>query len=181
MTGLTPLLPKKLVGYFYPKRSHYFILVIECKFKEYEIKNDKSLYDPCLECCSDNDWVQKRNRSECRNLVPVSSESQKILRQIKAFKTDLKSSLKDGEDMTVDSAIWYMTATLNESFARIDSTKKNLFEDSSFVIIPITNMKTITEEHLNKAYNEMVEDLRVYLFHITAVFIHLDYNFTHTI
>lgn len=99
---------------------------------------------------------------EPRTIIPVSNQSQKILRLIKNFKNDMHSSLKSGEEMTIDSAIWYLTATLNESFARIDSTKKNMFEDSSFIAVPLTPQGTVSMENIDLAYNEMVQDLRDY-------------------
>ncbi len=94
----------------------------------------------------------------------ISSQSQKILHLIKDFKNSMHSSLKSSDEMTIDSTIWYLTATLNETYARTDSTKKIIYEDSSFVTLPVTTEGTVTMENINIAYSLMVEHLREFYY-----------------
>lgn len=103
---------------------------------------------------------KKATSPETKKSIAVSSQSQKILNLIKGFKKNMHSTLKSGDEMTIDSTIWYLAATLNETYARTDSTKKIIYEDSSFVTLAITPEGTVTMENINTAYSEMVQHLR---------------------
>ncbi len=103
---------------------------------------------------------KKETNLETQKSLIVSTQNQKILNLIKGFKKNMHSSLKSGDEMTIDSTIWYMAATLNESYARTDTTKKIIYEDSSFVTLALTPKGTVTMENINTAYSEMVQYLR---------------------
>jgi hypothetical protein len=103
---------------------------------------------------------KKTTSPEPNKNFATSSQNQKILNLIKDFKKTMHSSLKSGDEMTIDSTVWYLTATLNETYARTDSTKKIIYEDSAFVALPITPDGTVTMENINTAYSQMVERVR---------------------
>ena len=94
-----------------------------------------------------------------QNKTTLSALDFKINRMIKGFKTNMKSHLKDGEEISIDSVIWYIEASLNETYARADNSKEQIWMDSSFVTISLTGNNTVLLSSINDAYTELVSDL----------------------
>lgn len=89
---------------------------------------------------------------------PTASDY-KIHRAIETFKADIKSILKVSEEISIDSLVWYMEASLNETYARSDNNIEQLLIDSSFVEISMTNNHTVLLSDLNVAYNTLIDTL----------------------
>jgi hypothetical protein len=70
--------------------------------------------------------------------------------------------LKYGEDMKVDSAIWYLEAALNLTYARANNTRDIINLDSSTVSIPLTQNNTIFFSDVATAYTNLVDSLSLH-------------------
>ena len=102
---------------------------------------------------------KKDTSPKTQNKTTLSALDSKINRMIKGFKTDMKSHLKDGEEISIDSVIWYIEASLNETYARADNSKEQIWMDSSFVNIPLAGNNTVLLSSIKDAYTELVSDL----------------------
>jgi hypothetical protein len=89
----------------------------------------------------------------------LASDS-KIIRMIEGFKLKIEANLKDGQDLSTDSAIWYAEATLNETYARGDYSKSFLTIDSTFIGIPLNTNSLVSSTSLSDAYRTLVSSLR---------------------
>ncbi len=90
----------------------------------------------------------------------VTAEEKAILNSIINFRDEIAyitehPGYKSGEEVEVDSAIWYLDATLNLTHAFISWTPmSNFYQDSVFVIIPKTG-DDISMDDLAAAYTEL--------------------------
>lgn len=105
--------------------------------------------------CKKNNNLQKSVTNK-----ELSADDIKVLRLVDKFKKDLKSELKDGEEMGIDSAIWYLETTLNVTYARSDSTTPTYYTDTILVTIPISENQTILKSDVDNAYSVLVDSLR---------------------
>jgi hypothetical protein len=94
--------------------------------------------------------------------VAVSAADQKITRQVQTFKQKLISNLKDGEDVKLDSAIWYLEATLNFTYARANNTRDVINLDSAKIVLPLIQKSTILSSDLATAYANLVDSLSLH-------------------
>jgi len=92
----------------------------------------------------------------------ISSADQKTAQQIQSFKQKMFSNLKNGEDMQVDSAIWYLEAALNLTYARADNTREIINLDSATVTVPLTQNNTIFFSDIALAYTNLVDSLSLH-------------------
>ena len=86
-----------------------------------------------------------------------------IENQIKAFKSKMEHlsdnpSFKSGETIEVDSAVWYLTATLNYTYARVGFEFENIISDSAKIVIP-TNGEDLLLEGLPVIYQQLLDSL----------------------
>lgn len=93
---------------------------------------------------------------------PISTADQKTTQQIQSFKQKMFSNLKDGEDMQVDSAIWYLEAALNLTYARANNTRDIINLDSATVSLPLTQNNTIFVSDIAMAYGSLVDSLSLH-------------------
>ena len=99
--------------------------------------------------------------------IPTANDY-KIHRIIEAFKSDLKSQLKDSEELSIDSVIWYVEASLNETYDRADNSKEQVWIDSAFVDIPLTNNKMVLLSDVTFAYNTLIGELTEHYYAVTG-------------
>lgn len=92
----------------------------------------------------------------------------KMHRIIEAFKSDLKSQLKESEEISIDSVIWYVEASLNETYARADNSKEQVWIDSAFVDIPLTDNKMVLLSDVTVAYNTLIGELTEHYYAVTG-------------
>jgi len=87
----------------------------------------------------------KKEQEPMTNPVDQSliEKSQQIIRQIEGFDTKLNSNLKSGENISVDSLVWYTEALENYNNARPDLAYEN------FVVIKTTYTATLDNGNLS--------------------------------
>jgi len=90
----------------------------------------------------------------------------KINHIIENFKSNLKSHLKDGEEISTDSVIWFIEASLNETYARMDNTSDQVWIDSAFVDIPLTTNGMVLLSNVADAYNTLIVKLTEHYYSI---------------
>ena len=83
----------------------------------------------------------------------------KLAHMYSTFKQKGSQKLKDGEDMTIDSAIWYIQGTANFTYgkASVETSKTEI--DSTFIKLTVTDNKITLTEVWNK-YSEMIDSIR---------------------
>ncbi len=92
----------------------------------------------------------------------------KINRLIKDFQSNLKSNLKESEEISIDSVIWYIEASLNETYARNDNTKELVWIDSAFVGIPLTSTNMVQLSDIDIAYDSLINALTQHYYAVTG-------------
>ena len=89
----------------------------------------------------------------------------KINTMLEAFKTKMKSHLKDEELISKDSVVWYLEGCLNETYARAADSIKTMWEDSAFVEIHIRE-KMVLISDINNAYEYLVNEISKHYYSI---------------
>ena len=68
----------------------------------------------------------------------LSASDLKFSKMMHSFNARIKSNLKSGETMAIDSAVWYLESSLNFDYSRSNSSIAMRSSDSTEVIIPIS-------------------------------------------
>lgn len=92
----------------------------------------------------------------------------KIHRIIETFKSKLNTQLKESELMSIDSVVWYIEASLNETYARADNSKEQIWIDSAFMDIPLTDNKMVLQSDVTVAYNTLIGELTEHYYEVTG-------------
>jgi len=108
----------------------------------------------------------KQEQTELNSSSPEiyqSTADMLIENKIKAFKGKLEyirenPTFKSGETMTVDSAVWYLTASFNYTFARAGSDFAYIISDSAKITIPTTG-EELLQENLPAIYQQFLDSL----------------------
>jgi hypothetical protein len=79
--------------------------------------------------------------------------------KIQSFLNRMSSQLKDEKTYSIDSAIWYSTATLNYTYAIYDSALIHLSRDTSTFSMVLDKDDKVTESDLENAFEQMVDSL----------------------
>ena len=109
----------------------------------------------------------KQDQTELTSSPPEISQSKAdilIENKIRAFKSKLgqlreNPQFKSGETIEVDSAVWYMTASLNYTYARAGSDFANIISDSTKITVP-TNGEELLLDDLPAVYQQFLDSLR---------------------
>jgi hypothetical protein len=83
----------------------------------------------------------------------------KLSSMIKSFKARGESGLKNGYEMTIDSAKWYIGTATNYTYGDATRETEQTWADSCFVTIPVVNGK-IPEYEVYVKYEEVIDNLR---------------------
>lgn len=102
---------------------------------------------------------KKENEQGIQYAKTPTAADYEIHRIIEGFKSDLKSHLKVGEELNIDSVIWYIEASLNETYARADYTNELVWIDSAFVDIPLTNNNMVLLSDVKVANDTLIKKL----------------------
>ena len=110
----------------------------------------------------------KQEQTELNSSSPEISQSKAdilIENKIIAFKSKLEyirenPQFKSGETMTVDSAVWYIKAALNYTYARAGNEFANIISDSAKITIPTTGEELLLE-NLPAVYQQFRDSLSV--------------------
>ena len=82
-----------------------------------------------------------------------------IENRIMDFIADMKSHLKDGRVYSIDSAVWYLNATFNYTYAIWDSAFMYQSLDSTFHEVDLDPAGKVEESDLYAVYDLMLDDL----------------------
>ncbi len=91
-----------------------------------------------------------------------SQNDNRIISQIENFKVKITSNLKSNEEISVDSAVWYLEAALNLTYARANNTRDIINLDSATISIPLTQNNTIFFSDIAMAYANLVDSLSLH-------------------
>lgn len=109
------------------------------------------IFTGLLISCSKDDQGKDNNQIPANDL--------KLARMIQNFKTRGESQLKSGEEMSVDSALWYLGSTINYTYGDGSREFTSFWNDTSYVTLSLTN-GIISESEVYNKYLEIVENLR---------------------
>lgn len=103
--------------------------------------------------------------ASCKKDQGTKTESQmqasdsKLAGLLQDFKLRGESNLKSGAIMSIDSAIWYIGATINFTYGDASHATEKTWIDSIFITLPIANGK-ITEGEVYAKYEAVIDSLR---------------------
>lgn len=99
----------------------------------------------------------KEEQGKDNSLIPANDL--KLARMIQHFKARGESHLKSGEEMSVDSALWYLSSAVNFTYGDGSRDFTEFWNDSSYLTIPINSGK-ISESEIYNKYIELVDNLK---------------------
>lgn len=99
----------------------------------------------------------KEEQGKDNSLIPANDL--KLARMIQNFKARGESHLKSGEEMSVDSALWYLSSTVNFTYGDGSRDFTEFWKDTSYLSLPVNNGK-ISESEIYNKYIEIVDNLR---------------------
>lgn len=109
-----------------------------------------------VSCNKQHDDIDMRE-SQIDQMDPYS---QHISSKIQRFKADMESHLKTGNDYSIDSAVWYVEATINYTYADTANNLMGLDMDSAFIQVSLTDGK-VTTSSAAAAFDKFVDSLTV--------------------
>ena len=68
----------------------------------------------------------------------ITPADMKVYRQVKQFREQLKSGLKNGTVMEADSALWYIETTLNLTYGSASFPFERMNLDTFYVQMPVS-------------------------------------------
>ncbi|NCA86371.1 MAG: hypothetical protein EOM83_12475, partial [Clostridia bacterium] len=103
----------------------------------------------------------------------MSSADQLVLNRIESFKTkmmEFKSNpdFKAGGEMTYDSAIWYIDATLNYNYADASYPYAEMHWDTAFFEMDLIDAQRANYDDVFVAYDESLNRLSAAYYRITG-------------
>ncbi|MDD2633549.1 MAG: hypothetical protein PHH42_13890, partial [Bacteroidales bacterium] len=103
----------------------------------------------------------------------ISSTDQLVLNRIEGFKTkmmDFKNNpdFKAGGEMTYDSAIWYIDATLNYEYANASYPYAEMHWDTAFFEMDLIDAQRANYDDVFAAYDESLNRLSAAYYRITG-------------
>jgi hypothetical protein len=117
-----------------------------------------------ISCSKDETSKVDQNQSQ------LSAFDLKVGNLVNNFKTKLDSKLKSDETMSVDSALWYINATINYTYggATVEGQKPAEAETGSAVINLPENNGTLTFEQVETLYDETLETVKDLYYSVEA-------------
>ena len=110
----------------------------------------------------------KKEPSKTDGSLGVSTDqSMKIMHLVQTFNQKKSSNLKEGYFLSVDTTIWYLETVLNVNYARIDTVRRDLATDSSFIAIPLEDDGTISVRSVYAAYDQLLDSLSAFDYSIS--------------
>ena len=111
----------------------------------------------------------KKEPSKTDSHEVVSTEqSMKIMHLVQTFNQKKSSNLKEGYSLSVDSTIWYLETVLNVNYARIETERRDLATDSTFISIPLENDGKVSVRSVYAAYDRLLDSLSVFYYSISG-------------
>lgn len=110
----------------------------------------------------------KKDENSNSNAQTFNVSQEKVLKLIEDFKTKMKNPLKTGEEVSLDSAVWLMEATVNETYARADNFRDIVYIDSTYISIPISASNTVSMIDMTAAYSRMVDSISQHYYEVTG-------------
>jgi len=108
----------------------------------------------------------KKDEKLITNLNNVSYES--TVSKIRSFQVRIANTYKSGETISLDSAIWYIEATLNYTYDDLDTAHLSFSLDSAFYDVKISN-DSISLYELENAFSAFEDSLNHYYNSIYAI------------
>lgn len=117
-----------------------------------------------ISCSKDETSKVDQNQSQ------LSAFDLKVGNLVKNFKTKLGSKLKSDETISVDSALWYINATINYTYggATVEGQKPAEAETGSATITLPENEGALTFEQVETLYNEALESVKDLYYNVDA-------------
>lgn len=118
-------------------------------------------------------FIQCSKSDEITTTKPIqpqlSAFDQKIHNMVNDFKTKLNSDLKSGEIMSMDSAIWYISTTINTTYG--NPANGTLSPQKTHIDTINTDLSSyngsLSIEEINNLYTEILDSIRLIYYGIT--------------
>lgn len=104
---------------------------------------------------------KKDDHSSIQNPGGIPAADLKLSRMIEAFRSKEVTHLKSGEEMCVDSAIWYLNVTANYTYGSASYETEKVAKNVATITLPVTNNKVLLSAVYSK-YEEMIDSIREY-------------------
>jgi hypothetical protein len=101
-------------------------------------------------CKKDNNNEQTKQQDEQKDLA--------VYKKIKAFDNKLKLKEGDSTTMSLDSAIWYMEASLNVNYGRPDLVYTKMHTDTIYLPIQYNENGSINFNQISQVYDQILND-----------------------
>jgi hypothetical protein len=92
----------------------------------------------------------------------INAADMKLSNMIENFKAKGKSHLKSGEEMSIDSAKWYLRATANYTYGDASKVTDEVKTDTLLITIPLNEDGKIPFGTVWSKYEEMIEGIRAF-------------------
>lgn len=102
---------------------------------------------------------KKDDHSSIQNPGGIPAADLKLSRMIEAFRSKEVTHLKSGEEMCVDSAIWYLNVTANYTYGSASYETEKVAKNVATITLPVTNNKVLLSAVYSK-YEEMIDSIR---------------------
>ena len=90
-----------------------------------------------------------------------------VWNKVQAFKARMANPLKDGDPLTVDSAVWYIETTLNCTYGDASYEFTDMHTDSAFTTLPVENGQ-VDMVAVTVAYNQLLDSIRQHYYGLAA-------------
>ena len=108
-----------------------------------------------------------------QDLYSSFDKNTKVELLIKNFLNIEMNNLKTNEEYETDSAVWYLEASLNYSYAIYDSSSVDYSVDSVYFLINLNNNDKVDSDDLSDTYDKMTDSLKSHYSNITESIKHL--------
>ena len=90
----------------------------------------------------------------------MSQSSHRITNKILSFKERMNSHFKTGSDLCIDSAVWYVEATVNYDYGDVTNNREGLDMDTAYFSVPLSDGK-VTASQAAAVYDKIIDSLSV--------------------
>lgn len=95
-------------------------------------------------------------------LTPQNQMDLKLARMYSLFKQKSIQKLKDDEEMTIDSAIWYLQGSANFTYGKASQSRATIVIDTTSISLTRTEDGTIAFSEVCNKYKDMIDSIKVY-------------------
>lgn len=103
--------------------------------------------------------ISCKKEQKTNSPLSIQANDLKLAKMLTNFKERGMSHLKSATEMTIDSAIWYISATANFTYGDASRETENTWTDSCFITLILNNGK-ISESDVYNKYEAVIDSLK---------------------